>query len=78
VIGIDISEAMIKRAKNKIERENLPVEFYVQDMRNFDLGKKFDVAICLFGTFGYCITDDEISFMLSSLKTPKEKQFVYL
>ena len=51
VTGIDISKAMIEKANVKAEREKVEVEFHVQDMRNLNLGREFDCAICMFGGF---------------------------
>ncbi len=49
VTGIDSSEMMVKEAKKKASKENVNVEFFVQDMRSIKLNKKFDCAICMFG-----------------------------
>ena len=54
VEGVDISTEMLA-----IAREKLPgVPFHQGDMRTFDLGTKFDVVTCLFGTIGYVETLD--------------------
>lgn len=68
VVGIDLSEVMINQAKRKAERRGLPVEFFVQDMRKFSLGKKFDAVLCLFGTFGYCSNDGKILAIFNGIK----------
>lgn len=68
VTGIDVSEVMIARAIKKAENLNLNVDFYVQDMRAIKLNREFDVAICLFGTFGYLVTDEDVLKALSSIR----------
>ncbi|MFP3985442.1 MAG: class I SAM-dependent DNA methyltransferase [Candidatus Bathyarchaeia archaeon] len=67
VVGIDLSEVMINQAKKKVRR-SLPVEFFVQDMRDFDLKKKFEAVFCLFGTFGYCVRDGDVVATLRSVR----------
>jgi len=44
VTGIDLSKVMIKQAREKVRGKNLPAKFYVQDMRELSLGRRFDVA----------------------------------
>lgn len=52
VVGADIAPGMIEVAKAKKSR----VEYYVQDMAELDLGRRFDLAISLFDSLNY-ITD---------------------
>jgi ubiquinone/menaquinone biosynthesis C-methylase UbiE len=52
VVGADIAPGMIEVAKNKHSK----VEYFVQDMAELDLGRKFDLAISLFDSLNY-ITD---------------------
>lgn len=54
VVGIDIAPDMIEIAKSKQSK----VEYYVQDVSELDLGRKFDLAISLFDSLNY-ITDVE-------------------
>jgi SAM-dependent methyltransferase len=48
-VGLDFSEQQLERARTKLPN----VTFVQGDMRNFDLGRKFDAVVCLFGTVGY-------------------------
>lgn len=68
VTGIDRSEMMIKEAKKKASKENINVEFLVQDTRNIKLDKKFDCSICMFGGVGYVLTRHDLACTFSSLK----------
>ncbi|MCS7366053.1 MAG: class I SAM-dependent methyltransferase [archaeon GB-1867-035] len=78
VTGIDLSKVMISQAIRKAEEFNLNVNFHVQDMRNIQLDGKFDVAICLFGTFDYLITDEDISRALSSIRRHLVKNGIFI
>ena len=52
VEGLDLSEDLLN-----IARARLPtVRFYVADMTNFSLGKKFDAVTCMFSSIGYAKT----------------------
>jgi len=60
--GVDISEDMIAVAK-----KNIPlVKLGMGNMVDFDLGKQFDVVLCLFSSIGYLQTDGEISKAISN------------
>lgn len=58
VIGIDLSETLIKKARQRLEDQNLPVKFQVADMFQLpDLGS-FDLVVNLFTSFGYFQEDE--------------------
>jgi SAM-dependent methyltransferase len=67
VTGIDIAKRMIALAKRKASEEKSDVEFLVQDMRNIDLHRRFDCAICAFGGFGYVLTYADLTRVFEGL-----------
>jgi len=67
VTGIDISPGMIKKAKEKAEKENVDAKFLVQDMRSLNLETKLDSAICMFGAFGYLLTNEDLARFFAGL-----------
>ncbi len=50
VLGVDLSRKSIKEAQ-KMQTNTL--QFQVQDMRNLEYKQSFDLATCLFTSFGY-------------------------
>jgi SAM-dependent methyltransferase len=56
VAGVEPSEPM--RARAAVQLPGVPV--YAGDMRTFDLGKTFDVVVCLFSSIGYVDGVDEL------------------
>ncbi|WP_298504546.1 class I SAM-dependent methyltransferase [uncultured Sphaerochaeta sp.] len=68
VTGIDLSEAQLKRAKEKAEREKLNIPFLQADARNLDFEGRFDAAIMLCEG-GFCLmeTDKENEAILVSI-----------
>lgn len=68
VIGIDLSQTMIDRAKAKAKAGGLPAEFFCQDMRAIHLTSRFDAVFNLFGTFGYFETDEENQQVLTQMR----------
>jgi SAM-dependent methyltransferase len=60
VEGLEISEPMLARA-----RACLPgVRLHRGDMRDFDLGRTFDVVTCMTGSIGYAATPRELERVL--------------
>lgn len=64
VVGIDISEAMLGLA-----RERLPgVTFHCCDMRNFHLGRQFSRVICGYNSLMHMLSDHDVVAALSRFK----------
>ena len=60
VTGLDISDKMLDEAREKAEDLGLKIDFIHRDATNFNLDKKFDLAICLCeGAFGLLGLDEE-------------------
>lgn len=67
VWGIDSSPSMLERARSKAD-ESLARRLHVvqADMREFDLGQEFDLALCPAGGFQHLPTiDDQVSCLAS-------------
>ena len=64
VTGIDLSEAQLRRAKEKAKEQNLQIEFFRHDARDLPFDHQFDVAIMLCeGAFPLMETD-EMNFQI--------------
>jgi SAM-dependent methyltransferase len=50
VAGVDVEPAMLAVARRRLG-DDVPLE--LADMRDFDLGRRFDAVICLFSSIGY-------------------------
>jgi len=59
--GIDRTEFYLDRAKETAKKENLQIEFILEDMRNFCQEDNFDIVLNIFTSFGYFedINDDK-------------------
>ena len=59
ITGIDLSESLLKRAKEKALVENLDIDFQKQDARNLTFNQEFDLVIMLCeGAFPLMETDE--------------------
>ncbi len=63
VVGIDLSEEMLAVARER----NPAVSFYQADLVDFDLGQRFNVAICLGSSIGYARTLPKLRQAMHSL-----------
>lgn len=67
--GFDLNQKAIDLAKTRAREENLNSNFSVQDMRYFELNRKFDVGCIMLDSFGYLTSDqDTISFFKQVIK----------
>ena len=62
VYGIDLSPAMIARANEQASAAGARLHLSCNDMRDFDLGRTFDLVFAAYGTFHHLLTaDDQLS-----------------
>lgn len=59
VTAVDLSENLLKVAKQNAKNEKLTIRFIHSDIRNFNTDIKFDLVLNLFTSFGYFETDEE-------------------
>jgi SAM-dependent methyltransferase len=78
VVGIDFSTTMIELAREKARSSGLNVEFFVQDMRELQLPKDFDCAICMFGGFGYVLSDEGLKSLFKGLRNVLKPNGLFL
>ncbi len=68
VAGVDISQAMIDRGKDLLRQQNLKADLTVCDMANLAYSSEFDIALSLFGSFGYADTDQDSLNILTKIR----------
>ena len=65
VLGVDLSDSQLKRAREKASEQNLKIDFQKHDARNLPFVDEFDLAIMLCeGGFSLMETD-EMNFEIS-------------
>ncbi len=60
VVGVDPSEFMLSRAREKVEKEEVAVEFVHASTADFECADEFDVCISMFAVFCYHQRNEEI------------------
>lgn len=61
IVGVDLTEEYLVKAREQADGEGLDIEFIRDDMRRFCQIESFDVVINMFTAFGYfeCLFDDK-------------------
>ena len=67
VTGVDIIQAELDAAKESAADEGVPLTLINADLRTFTSEKKFDCAVNLYTSFGYCDTIEEDMKILKSI-----------
>ncbi|MDH4226853.1 MAG: class I SAM-dependent methyltransferase [Deltaproteobacteria bacterium] len=68
VAGRDLSQDMLDIALKKAKENNVHVDFGKADVRNFDVGRKFDAVIAMFAVTGYQTSNDDVEAMLKCVR----------
>lgn len=64
VEGLDVLDPMARMARER----NPGVPVHVGDMRDFDLGRTFDVVVCLFSSIGYLASVEELAATMRRIR----------
>jgi len=60
VTGVDLSPQMLQFARERAERENVKVEFLLQDMRSLAFEEGFDLVTCWFDSLNYLLELEDL------------------
>ncbi|HLG24219.1 MAG TPA: class I SAM-dependent methyltransferase [Candidatus Nanoarchaeia archaeon] len=72
--GLDISESMLSIARKKHPK----LKFYRGDMRNFNLGRKYDIIICLFSAVGHLLSYEDVKMALYTFSNHLKKNGIII
>ena len=76
VTGVDLIQCELDAAKETARDENVDIEFVKADLRTYKSDKKFDAAVNLYTSFGYCDTiEEDIQIIKHIAETIKDGGF---
>lgn len=78
VVGIDSSESMLSIAREKSASLNRTTSFLCQDIAALELGKTFDVAICMFAVLCYQRTNKQLARTLEAVSKHLRKDALFV
>lgn len=77
VTGVDLSEKMLRMARDRARKEGVEVEWVCEDMRTFCRSRAFDLCLSLFTSFGY-FSDAENQKVLNNVGRSLKKGGIVL
>lgn len=76
--GLDLSVTMLKFAEKKAQKKGVSVEWHHQDMRKFQLTKKYDAAICVLDSLRLLTTKKEIISHLEAVASNLTEKGIFV
>jgi len=61
VTGVDLSEKMLERARQKAAEAGLNIRFHQGDIRTIELSRTFDAVIAMFAVISYQTTNEDLA-----------------
>ncbi len=78
VVALDKSQYMIEKAAEKARNGNLKIDFIKKDIRDFDLGTKFDVVISMFSVISYITENRDLLSTFSNVKKHLKDRGIFI
>lgn len=78
VCGYDLSPEMVKYSKTRLEQTAARFHVFKADLRDFTTRRKYDMAICMNGSFQYLITIEDVVRHLRCVSNALENDGLYL
>ena len=60
ILGLDNSKKMLNIARRKAKKQNLNIKFKLADIKDFEVNKKFDLAMAMFNVIGYIVRNKDL------------------
>ncbi|MFQ3610652.1 MAG: methyltransferase domain-containing protein [Fimbriimonadales bacterium] len=77
-VGVDLSEPMIQRARQKAQEHDLPITYYVQDASELDLPETFDGVVSLFDSLNNIIQPERFAECLRRVYRHLRPQGIFI
>ncbi len=78
VSGIDISKEMLSEARRKEAMIDQKIEFIDSDLRNFNIGEKFDMAFCVFDSLNYILDINDLEKVFENVYRALDKEGFFI
>lgn len=77
-VGVEIAPSLVSHARKKAKKENVKVEYIIQDMRKIDYKEEFDYCIIISGTFGFFSDYQNLRFLNKIRKALKPEGKLFM
>ncbi|MDQ3964083.1 MAG: class I SAM-dependent methyltransferase [Actinomycetota bacterium] len=69
VVGVDRSPSMLQVARDKARAANVAVEFRDGDIRDIEVGRRFDAVLAMFAVVGYQTTNRDVERVFQTARS---------
>jgi len=78
VSGLDNSETILEIAREKTKINHKLIDYYLDDMVNFKIDKKFDIMTCYFDTINHLENLDQVHEMMHNVANHLKKDGLFI
>ena len=78
ILGIDFTKPMLERAKEKAKNKQLQIDFMLEDMRTFNLNKKFSMIFIPFNSLQNTYSNEDLSKVFQSVANHLEDDGIFV
>lgn len=80
VLGVDRSSAMLARARAKASAEaaSMPLDFCERDIRDLDVGRRFEAVLMMFTVLGYQLEEADVTAALATVRRHLEPSGLFV
>lgn len=68
ICGFDLSDEMLAECRRKADRKGVEINVWLDDMRSFDAGQKFDLIFIAGNSFQHLMTDEDIAAAFNAIR----------
>jgi SAM-dependent methyltransferase len=69
IVGVDRSRYMLAQARKKLGGSSPVIDFFESDIRELDLGKRFDAVLMMFSVLSYQLDDADLMAALAIVRS---------
>lgn len=68
IVGVDLSEGMLEQARQRSISDGVKASFVLGDIRNVQLGRRFDAVLSMFAVVGYQTSDADLKATFENVR----------
>ena len=78
VTGVDLSEEMLKMARESAKKEGREVKFLREDMREISFSKEYDLVTCWFDSMNYLLSEEDWKRVFKNVRNSLTEDGVFI
>jgi SAM-dependent methyltransferase len=78
IVGVDMSEGMLEQARQRSLRDGAQASFVLGDIRNVQLGRRFDAVLSMFAVVGYQTSEADLKATFDNVRRHLEPGGIFV